>query len=410
MNFYKNKKILILLSIFLLVMFLVAIGCCGKSPAPKPLPDADNQAEKQKEPAGKVMSPHIVLGYYENPWPNTPDTVGSLPSMKTFGKNLSAIAPDWYKATKTGELDSKYSKIGHDTAKSMNLKIYPLVTNERDATDILLGDAAVRTVLTDNLVKMVQENNYDGINIDFELLPPAHRDNLTSFMAELYPKMIAINKTLIISVFPQAGVTEDVSGAYDYANLVKNADYLQIMTYDNHWSKSNPGPIAPIGWYEDNIKNAIEKCGSPNKVIVGIGAYGYKWQDGVGETVTYVDAITLAEEKCVGILYDEKNQAPHFKYNGDNEVWFENAQSTEAKLNIIQKYQPAGIAIWRLGQEQPEIWSVIGNKFPKGNIPAKANNSGAANPPSGIAAPAPGTPILNPAPGANPPANPVPTP
>ena len=408
MVFLKNKKIAISLSLIVLAIFVAAVvGGCGKTPAPKPTPD--NKQNAMKWPA---VTPPIVIGYYENPWPGTPDTVGSLPSMKTFGKYMSAVAPFWYRATKDGDLDSKYSQLAHETAKSMNLKVIPLVTNMRETPDAivtLLSNADTRSKLVNNIVNLVQEKNYDGVNIDFEIVPPEQKDNLTAFMAELYPKMVAMNKMVIISVFPQVDVAESISGAYDYAALAKNADFLQIMTYDKHWDTSGPGPIAPIGWYEDNIKHAIEKAGGANKIIVGIGAYGYNWKKGgKGETITYVDAITLAEKKGIGVLYDEKNQAPHFKYEG-HEVWFENAQSIEAKLNIIQKYKPAGIAIWRLGQEQPEIWQAINNKFPKGNVtPTRPQRPG-----PGPAAPAPATPATpaptpgNPAPGPAP-AAPVP--
>jgi spore germination protein YaaH len=387
MVFLKNNRVIIMLTLIVAAIFVAAVaGGCGKTPAPKPVPDKNvAPQDNKKNKSGQVGTPRLVIGYYENPWPGTPDTVGSLPSMKTFGKNLSAVAPFWYRATKDGELDSKYSKLAHDAAKSMNLKIYPLITNMREtpeAVDALLGDASVRTKTVNKIVELVKEKNYDGVNIDFEIVPTKHKDNLTAFMAELYPKMVAMNKTVIVSVFPQVDVAESVSGAYDYKNLAKNADYVQIMTYDKHWDTSVPGPIAPIGWYEDNIKYAIEKCGSADKIIVGLGAYGYNWKNNKGETVTYVDAITLAEKKGVGVMYDEKHQAPHFKYEG-HEVWFENAQSTEAKLKIIQKYQPAGIAIWRLGQEQPEIWQAVNNNFPKGNVTPgapKEKTAGAVSP------------------------------
>lgn len=38
------------------------------------------------------------------------------------------------------------------------------------------------------------------------------------------------------------------------------------MTYDYHWSTSpKPGSIAPIDWYEKNIKYAIDNCEDPTK-------------------------------------------------------------------------------------------------------------------------------------------------
>ena len=316
-------------------------------------------------PNNVVMPPRMVLGYYENPWPGTPDKTGSFPSMKTFAKSMTGVGPFWYKATSDGSLEAKDSQIVYDTTKNLGLKMYPLITNKTGSNDQVLGNPAIRSKVADNIAKLVKEKQYDGVNIDFELLPPTQRDNLTAFMAELYPKMKAMNKTLIISVFPQVDVAADVSGAYNYLELAKNADFIQIMAYDHHWSTSKPGPIASIDWFEKNLKYAIENCGGPHKVIMGVGAYGYDWPTGKdAETITYVDAIVRANQHGATIMYDDAAQAPHFKY-GDHEVWFENDKSVAAKLDVVAKYNPAGIALWRLGQEQPEIWPLVDKKFPR---------------------------------------------
>ena len=363
-----SKLVTVVVLIIFVITAIMLLGGCGNKPAPKPLPDMLGSPENPAPgaPGNVVMPPRMVIGYYENPWPGTPDNTGSLPSMKAFGKSMSGVGPFWYRATKDGSLESKESQVVYDAAKGLGLKMYPLITNKTGSTDEVLGDPGTRSKVVDNIVKLVQDKQYDGVNIDFELLPPKQRDNLTAFMAELYPKMKSMNKPLIISVFPQVDVAEDVSGAYNYPELAKNADFLQIMTYDYHWSTSpKPGPIAPIDWYEKNIKYAIENSGGPHKVLIGIGFYGYDWVPGKdGETLTYVDAITRAEKNDVKIMYDEATQSPHFKYK-DHEVWFENDKSITAKLDIIAKYNPAGIALWRLGQEQPEIWPLIDSKFPK---------------------------------------------
>ncbi|BBB90263.1 putative sporulation-specific glycosylase YdhD [Methylomusa anaerophila] len=352
MRLTVRYKVLALIMLLVFAFAALAGGCTTK-PAPKP-----------GAPGKFAMPPRMVIGYYENPWPGTPDKTGSFPSMKTFAKSMTAVGPFWYRAKQDGELEARDSQLVLDTARQLGLKLFPLVTNKTGSTDSILGDPAIRTKVTDNIVKLAKEKQYEGINIDFELLPPKHKDNLTAFMAELYPKMKAANKTLIISVFPQVDVAEDVSGAYDYPQLAQNADFLQIMTYDHHWETSEAGPIAPIDWYEKNIQYAIDKCGGPHKVIVGIGGYGYDWVDKKGETIKYADAIVLADKKGAKIMWDDQSQSPHFKYD-DHEVWFENDKSTSVKLDVIAKYNPAGIAVWRLGQEQPEIWKLIDQKFPK---------------------------------------------
>ena len=347
--------------IFLLaiVMAVSFAAGCKKSPAPKPLPDQGNTAAPAR----------MIIGYYENPWPNTPDQSGSFPSMKTFAKHMTHVVPFWYKVVADGTLESKESQLVYDTARGLNLKMFPLITYKTGAIEEVLKNPALRSKTIDNIVKLLTDKPYDGVNIDFELLKPEQEKDLTVFMAELYGKLKPLGKTVTISVFPKLDVHESVHGAYNYQELAKNADFIQVMLYDKHWATSEPGAIAPIEWYEKNLKYAIDQTGSANKVIAGVSAYGYDWPPKGGEAaadVKYVDAIVLAEKNGVKIEYDEKDQAPHFKYK-NHEVWFENERSTAAKLDVVAKYKPAGIAIWRLGQEQPEIWPLIDKKFPKGN-------------------------------------------
>ena len=358
------KGIAMLVLVIFLSSSVVLLGGCGsmQKPAPKQMNNPGGGASGNQP---GMMPARMVIGYYENPWPGTPEQTGSFPSMRTFAKSMSHVAPFWYKATIDGTLETKESQTVYDTAKQLGLKMFPLITYKTGAIDTVLSNQTIRTKTIDNIVKVVKEKPYDGVNIDFELLKPEQEQNLIAFMAELYPKLKKLNKTVIISVFPKVDVHESVHGAYNYDELTKNADFLQIMLYDRHWGTSEAGAIAPIGWYEQNLQYAIQHAGGPHKVIAGVSAYGYDWpQGGQGETIKYSDAIVLAEKKGAKIEYDDKDQAPHFKYD-NHEVWFENAKSTEAKLNVLAKHNPAGIAIWRLGQEQPEIWPLVDKKFPK---------------------------------------------
>jgi GH18 family chitinase len=58
--------------------------------------------------------------------------------------------------------------------------------------------------------------------------------------------------------------------------------------------------------------------------------------------------------------YSSADQAPWFSYSAagtSHTVWYENAQSVDAKLAIVDKYGLAGAAFWRLGHEDPAVWS-----------------------------------------------------
>ena len=50
-------------------------------------------------------------------------------------------------------------------------------------------------------------------------------------------------------------------------------------------------------------------------------------------------------------------------YGRGRKVWFATSSSLDAKLTLVQQMDLAGIAIWRLGGEDPKNWDVIRGKL-----------------------------------------------
>ena len=84
-------------------------------------------------------------------------------------------------------------------------------------------------------------------------------------------------------------------------------------------------------------------------------------------TISNVQAIQLAADGGVAIEYDETAQTPHFQYYNAqgqlHEVWFEDARSIQAKLNLVEEYSLAGAGYWNLMKPFPQNWQVLGAKF-----------------------------------------------
>ncbi|MBO5245567.1 MAG: glycoside hydrolase family 18, partial [Selenomonadales bacterium] len=340
-----GKRIRGAVIMLLVLLFALGAGGCDTMNITAELPPEilnKMPVEMQRDPIGyikgllpKKEEQRMILGYYENPWPNTPDEVGSLPSMRANADAMTGVAPYWFRATADGTLESKQSQLAYDEARAAGLSVYPLVTNKREATETILGSEPMRNKTIDSIMKVIDEQGFDGINLDFELVPAYHKDNLTAFVTALYKRMKDKKKTLIVSVFPKIDVDESVHGAYDYEALSKQSDYLQIMAYDRHWATSEAGAIAPIGWFEDNLKYAIEHGGGAGKIIIGLSLYGYDWGGGEeAETVTYVDATVRAQQHGAEIFFDQTDRAPYFVYDG-HEVWFEDQRSIDAKMDVI---------------------------------------------------------------------------
>jgi spore germination protein YaaH len=223
----------------------------------------------------------------------------------------------------------------------------------------VLADPALRSAAIANLEAYIKKYGLDGVNIDFEMLSAQDRDNLTAFMRELSSRLRPQGYIVSIDVFPKQDESDDLAAAYDYARLADYADKIMLMCYDYHGTWSGPGPIADIGWVENNLKYALRFI-PRHKLYLGIAGYGYDWSDNGVESLEYGPLQSLVQRFNATVRWDEPSQSPHFSYTGPDDkihtVWFENRYSLKFKLALADRYGLAGVSLWKLGQEDPGYW------------------------------------------------------
>jgi GH18 family chitinase len=62
-----------------------------------------------------------------------------------------------------------------------------------------------------------------------------------------------------------------------YADLNPYCDTAAIMSYGMAWAGSAPGPVSPKDWL-DGIYDYAVTAMTPDKVFMGLPAYGWNWQ------------------------------------------------------------------------------------------------------------------------------------
>jgi len=313
------------------------------------------------------------VGFYAEWWG---EDTSSYNSMVKNADAIKTIAPFWATLQADGTVSDRGGN-NHETviktAHQKNMSVLLLVNNAKQEGNTppvhtVLTNPALRTNAIDNFEAYIKKYGLDGINVDFEMVPAEDRDNLTAFMRELYLRFKPQGYIVSIDVFPKQNETNDVAAAYDYAELAKYADKIMIMTYDNHGMWSGPGPIADIAWVENNLKYAL-KFIPKEKLFLGVAAYGYDWSTQGTESLEYKTIINLAQRYGQEVQWDEAAKSPYFSYVSDDgakhTVWFENSKSLKEKLALITKYDIAGAAMWKLGEEDPGIWPVVSEMFKK---------------------------------------------
>jgi spore germination protein YaaH len=142
---------------------------------------------------------------------------------------------------------------------------------------------------------------------------------------------------------------------------VQAADRVRIMVYEYHRATSGPGPISPVGWVDDVLSFARSTIPA-HKIMQGVPLYGYDWVGQAGVDLVWQQTIALANQHGVTINWDVPSASPWFEYVSgakQHTVWFENAASTDAKLQAMTAHNIGGIVLWRLGGEDPATWPVL---------------------------------------------------
>lgn len=299
----------------------------------------------------------------------------SHPSLATNFAQMSGVIP-W-----AFSLDAKGNVIGQMEAATLantlefagnrQLKTLALISNYDKTTESfngalaheLLCSAANRRRAVESVYKTAVNWGINGVNIDFEHVYPSDREYFSQFLRELSSRLrpAGIMLTAAIPAKTHDDPSLSWSGAFDYKAIGQAADRIMLMAYDQHYAGGVPGPIASISWVDRVLQFAVSQI-PREKLVLGVAGYGYSWKAaGKAGSVTYQKAIELAA-KGSGVRWDATHKAPFASYDGQ-EMWFENAASISHKLDLVNRYNIKGIALWRLGQEDPQMWQVVASKL-----------------------------------------------
>ncbi|MFN8392384.1 MAG: glycosyltransferase [Bdellovibrionota bacterium] len=309
----------------------------------------------------KPIEGPIRAGFYVN-W-----DAQSYYSLREHIDSLNLVFPEWSFVPDTGdEVALDIDQRALSLLREHQVAIVPMLSNffsgkwNGGNVHRILRSKESRRTMINSILRMLEANKFSGINIDFEELEERSDENFVAFQKELYE---ALHEKHFL-------VTQDVSPLnedYDLPRLAKYNDYLMLMAYDQHFATSAPGPIAAQKWVEGILDTVLLKI-PQEKVILGVPSYGYDWPDGaVGSDVTYQEAVVRASESDGKLIYDNDNYNVHYKYSDDNqrdhEVWFADAATTFNAMRAADDVQCAGIAVWRLGGEDPRMWQFFGRSL-----------------------------------------------
>ncbi len=279
-------------------------------------------------------------------------------------RSVNVVSPTWYRLS---DNDGNFKNVANanyvDYAHGRGIEVWPLVSNLDYKVDLyeILAYTSKRNRLVTELVADVVSRGADGINLDFENVPVAVSTHYVQFVRELGVECHKYNLVLSVDNY----VPTEYTAHYNRHEQAKFADYIIIMGYDEHYVGSAAGSVSSIPWMEKGIKDTINYVPA-RQVINAVPFYTRVWttkgNEVTSQAVTMEVSQNFLTKNKIKPAYDDATKQNYGEVTIGKElwqVWLEDADSIKIRLNVMQAAGIAGVASWKLGQETPDIWTVI---------------------------------------------------
>ncbi|MGN0373672.1 MAG: glycosyl hydrolase family 18 protein [Enterocloster sp.] len=284
-------------------------------------------------------------------------------------KGMNVIVPTWFNVVDNdGTYVSLAEKSYVDRAHELGLQVWAMVENVSTEESVknldtkeLMSSTSTRRKLIENLMKEADTYGFDGFNLDFESLKSEAGRHYVQFIREM--SVACRNKGLVLSV--DNYVPSAYTSFYNRKEQGTVADYVIVMGYDEHYAGGEAGSVASLPYVEDGIVNTLKEV-PKEKVINGVPFYTRVWTVEDGKTTSKAygisDARQWVQDKGVELVWQQDlgqyyGQAE--SEEGSQYIWMEEERSLGLKIDLINQYDLAGVACWKLGFEPAEIWNII---------------------------------------------------
>ncbi len=340
----------------------------------------------------------------------TDNDPASYASLKQHVKQIDLLFPEWlHVVTADGNLISYTSDnapfsvvdkagvhgVDHEnkvarvlTSVKEDTEIFPMVNNFSPTEGVFDDSVGEFMSSSDARNRFVQQVNaflaantlYRGLTLDFQSIPPAAQPGYRALVQALYDDFHPRNLRLYINVPVN-------NPAFDLKFFSDHSDGLVLMNYDEHHTASDPGPVAGQDWFADNLR-AVLKVAPREKIICGIGSYGYDWQvtlpppppplrkgrkprPATAVPVNVLNATNISTQEAWQAASDSGSEIeldpgslnPHIAYDDmdarvRHQIWFLDAVTVLNQMRVARALGLQTFALWRLGSEDDSLWKI----------------------------------------------------
>lgn len=294
---------------------------------------------------------------------------------------LTFFAPFTYGISENGQLvDLDDAELLALTAEYGNRPLMHLSTLTEDGgfsnarASLIFRDSELQERFIEEIILNMQRKGYQGLDVDFEFIYPEERYDYIAFLQNLRNRLNPLGIPLFSALAPKNSDTQSgvLYEGHDYAGIGASVNAVLLMTYEWGYTFGPPMAVAPLNLVRRIVEYAVTRV-SKEKLFLGIPTYGYDWTlpyergNPGAPSLSPVAAVRLAARYGAEIQYDTQAESPWFRYTDEggnlHEVWFEDARSIQAKLNLANEFSLRGIGYWNSMREFPQNWVVLNQEY-----------------------------------------------
>lgn len=237
----------------------------------------------------------------------------------------------------------------------------------------ILNDEDLQNKLIENILYLLRENGFFAVNFGFSNIMPEDLQNYVNLITKAKDVLAKEGYQVFVTLVPNTfGFKANVNNDIPYFSQIGQvADAVVLLSYQ--WAN------AYIPTYEQTtipfLTSFVEYVSTqipPEKIFLSYTRTAYDWELPYveGESPVYAianfEALNQASQLGVPTSFDEFYVTPYYNYYRDgiqHFVWFKDARTLNALLNLVVTYDLKGISVWNIMDYSPQMWLTINSQY-----------------------------------------------
>jgi hypothetical protein len=284
---------------------------------------------------------------------------------------------------------------GRPRPQDSSLRVLPTVRAlgppESEAVNTVLASPELRQTQINDILRIVSDGSYDGIDIDYRAVSPDLGADFTQFVVDLADALHREGRSLTLTLpLPVQEAAGWDTGPYDWQALGQAVDGIELAPEPDQslYYQRMEEVLGYLTQQVDSSKLMLvvspfshEKSGEGIQALLlsqalGLASTLVSRTEGdirPQESVTIVGPNIYQDEGASGLYWDDEALAVTFSYPGEGgarTVWIENSFSVAFKLDLARRFQLGGVAVEdvSLSAAGPDIWRPIQELAESGKV------------------------------------------